>query len=56
MSTPKKTKEPQNDPLEAEKAAEKDMLQDPDLGDTGGKENDLDEGELAELDNTNELP
>ena len=49
-----KHKKPEKDPLhEAEQQAEKDMLKDPDLNE-GDNDEDLDEGELAQRDNSDE--
>lgn len=44
------------DPARAEREAEKDIEADPDLQDTGLKGEDLDEGELARLDNSDDDP
>jgi hypothetical protein len=49
-----KGKKPENDPIrEAEEAAEKDILNDPELSDSDPTD-DLDEGELANRDNSDE--
>ena len=49
-----KSKKPEKDPIrEAEEEAEKDILNDPELSDTDPTD-DLDEGELAQRDNSDE--
>ena len=52
--TTNKSKKPQHDPIrEAEEQAEKDILNDPELSDSDPTD-DLDEGELAQKDNSDE--
>ncbi len=55
MQNDKKSSGTKEDPVkEAAKLAEKDMSKDPDLQPDQSKAADLDEGELAQLDNSND--